>query len=698
MGQFEQLKLLVYLALRSIWAHKVKSTIVGTLMLFGTMLVVSGTALFDSVENSISRSVIQSLAGHLQVYSADAPDKLAIYGGGAMGSNDYGMVPNFKEVKDVIVEVPNVRAVVPMGINLANMTRGSDLDRAFAKLRNAHQTGDTSVPARVIPRVRRMFALLAEEVENGIKVTGGVRQKELQQQLTNIRRVITDEFWVEYRKNTVDALEFLDTKIAPIGGEGRLMYLRYVGTDLTAFAQHFDRFTIVEGAMVPEGQRGILINQKFADRRLKLLAARLFDSLKKGIDEDLSIAENAELRSKARRLGTQSGRLALMLSPDDVSQLEAPLRTLIGASKDANFDDLLAELLTVDDERFADHYRFFYDQLAPRLELYPFKVGDVVTIRAWTRSGFAKAINVRVWGTFMFKGLERSDLSGAANLVDLMTFRSLYGRMSDSERGELEQMRADVAAKTVDRENAEAAFFGEDAELEEEETVGAGFSEFDGISLKTTRRTVDDSLRFTQADIEDGLVLRMAIILEDDCRLAETHSAIADALLAAGHKMNVVDWQEASGFLGQVAILVRIILYIAIFIIFSVALVIINNSMMMATMERVQEIGTLRAMGAQRNFVLFMLLIETFALCLLSGGLGALFATGLMTWLNHVGIPASNDIMVFIFSGSRLYPILEFKHVLLGIVIILIVSLAASFFPARMATRIQPIEAMQSRD
>ena len=44
--------------------------------------------------------------------------------------------------------------------------------------------------------------------------------------------------------------------------------------------------------------------------------------------------------------------------------------------------------------------------------------------------------------------------------------------------------------------------------------------------------------------------------------------------------------------------------WVLIMIIFLVALVIINNALVMATLERVPEFGTLRAVGAQRRFIL----------------------------------------------------------------------------------------------
>ena len=133
------LGLILKLAARSLWAHRIKSAIVGSLMTFGTLLVVFGTAMLDSVETAMSNSIIHSLAGHLQVYDANARDELAIYGGTAMSGLDYGEIPSFAAVKKVAERIDNVKAVVPMGINVANMTRGSELDLAFSKMRRAYR-------------------------------------------------------------------------------------------------------------------------------------------------------------------------------------------------------------------------------------------------------------------------------------------------------------------------------------------------------------------------------------------------------------------------------------------------------------------------------------------------------------------------------------------------------------------------------
>lgn len=697
MTRFARLRLLVYMALRSLWSHKVKSLIVGSLMGFGTLLVVVGTALLDSIERSIERSVVHSLSGHLQVYAGTGRDALALFGDMTMGGADWGEIDDYAALRGVVAGVDNVETVVPMGINTAYMTRGSDLERTLATMRQAVRDGRPADAEAQIPRVRRLLGLLRGDLENQRKVADAAATAELDRQLEDVDRVSSDAFWQGFAADPLPALEALDTRVAPLAGEGQLMFIRYVGTDLPLFAEHFDRLRIVRGEMVPAGRRGILINQKYADRVLKLTAARLLDDLEEARQANMSIAGNAELTAKARRLASQGGAIVLMLSPDDAAALEAKLRALLpGVTGD--LDALVAAFLTVDDSTIGARYRFFEDEIAPRIDVYPFAIGDVVTIRAWTRTGSLKAVNVRVWGTFSFEGMERSELTGAANLVDLVTFRELYGQMTAADRAELDEIRAAVGVEFVDRGSAEDALFGGDAPAMGEAGADDDFDALAEADLKREKRSAEAAEGFDVAQNTRGLVLNAAVMLRDPEKLDETQAAIEAAIQGAGLTAKVVDWQAASGVVGQLALLVRAILYIAIFIIFAVALVIINNSMLMATMERVREIGTLRAIGAQRGFVMAMFLLETVVLGLLAGLIGAFAGAGLVAWMGQVGIPAANEIMVFIFSGNRLHPTFGAEHIGLGLVIILVASLISTWYPARIATRIEPIEAMRGAE
>jgi ABC-type antimicrobial peptide transport system permease subunit len=142
--------------------------------------------------------------------------------------------------------------------------------------------------------------------------------------------------------------------------------------------------------------------------------------------------------------------------------------------------------------------------------------------------------------------------------------------------------------------------------------------------------------------------------------------------------------------------MIRAVLYISVLIIFAVALVIINNALVMATLERIAEIGTLRAVGAQRRFLLGMLLVEALAVGGLFGGIGSAAGAGLVAILRMVGIPATNDIFYFFFSGPRLHPGLSVANVALALAIVLLVSGASSLYPGFLAMRVSPRQAMQS--
>ena len=63
-------KVIALIATRNLLASRLKTLIVGGIIFFGALLVVLGTSLLDSVDHAMSRSIIGSVAGNLQVYSA----------------------------------------------------------------------------------------------------------------------------------------------------------------------------------------------------------------------------------------------------------------------------------------------------------------------------------------------------------------------------------------------------------------------------------------------------------------------------------------------------------------------------------------------------------------------------------------------------------------------------------------------------
>ncbi|HLL54011.1 MAG TPA: FtsX-like permease family protein, partial [Myxococcaceae bacterium] len=305
----------------------------------------------------------------------------------------------------------------------------------------------------------------------------------------------------------------------------------------------------------------------------------------------------------------------------------------------------------------------------------------------------------KVYGTFQFKGLEKSTLSGSLNLMDLMSFRELYGYLTSEKVDELKKLQAQVGAKQVSRESAEEELFGSGGSVVAEATPGLieDAEKFD--STARALRTEDLVRRvYSREEIESGVVLNSAVILEDPKKLEQTLQAIEAAAKRDNHSIKVISWQKASGLLGQLVLVLKLALVTFVLIIFVVALVIINNAIMMATLQRTREIGTMRAIGAQRNFVLSMILTETLTLGAVFGAAGMLLAAATIGLLNRFGIPATSDQLYFFFSGPRLHPTLSAGNLLLGFFIVVLVSAVSTLYPAFLATRVSPIQAMASDD
>ena len=688
--------LLATIALRNLFRHTGKSLIVGSILVFGTLLLVLGTALLDSVERSMQESVTGSLSGHLQVYSKKAKDKLDLFGGASAVRPEIGHLPDFATVKAAIADVPGVRAVVPMGLNDAMATSGTELDRWLADLRAAVRDGDAQQAEAAKGHVRQIVALIAEEHARTAALVED--QGEFREAADALARAGAADYWARFDEGPLDELEWLENTIAPLSNSNILMFVRYLGTDLDLFAKTFDKFEIVKGEPVPEGKRGFLFNQKFHEDFVKNLVAREFDGVREAKQAGRTIAEDTALREKVARMSRQYQRVTFQLDADATARLEAALAPLVPDAK-GGLDERLQAFLLVDDSNFDERYAFFYREIAPRIRLYEIDVGDVLTVTSFTRSGYVKSVSVKVYGTFKFEGIEGSDLAGTHNLVDLATFRELLGLMTAEKRQELEAIRARVGVAQVAREDAEAALFGGD-----DVAVTAAAGSADGLAgvedraLANLDRAAGWDLPVSAADRESGVILNAAVVLDDPASLAAVKPVIEARLAERGVDAQVVDWQAAAGMVGQFILIVRLVLFVALAIVFGVALVILNNTMVMATMERTNEIGTMRAIGAGRRFVVGMLLAETMALGVLAGAIGSLLGAGAVKALGAVGIPAPSDVLIFLFGGPRLYPTVGAGHLVGALFVILLVALGSTLYPAWLAIRVQPIEAMRREE
>jgi ABC-type lipoprotein release transport system permease subunit len=698
----DTVRVLLRIAFRNLFASRVKTLIVGGIIVLGATITVFGSALVDSLVGGMRRSIQGSLSGHIQVYSSNSRDEIALFGG--MGREpDLDPMEDFAVVKRVVAAVPNVKAVVPMGVSQAFVSSGNQFDRVLAAMRDdlrAGAAGDRGAAGQRFAarrnHLRRMIGLLRTELTGArtlIEIPAAERA-ERARDWADLEKATTDEFWRDFDRDPLAGLEFLENRIAPQQVEGGFTFIRYVGTDIAAFQAAFDRLKVVEGAAPLPGERGVLIGRYYSEQYLKLKQARRLDRIREARERGRTIGRDEELQRWVKENTQQTRELLLQMDEVQAAQAGDRLRRILGTDE-RDLKALLVAFFQIDDRNFEERYQAFYSDLVPLLQLYLFKVGDTITIKAPSKSGYMNSINVPVRGVVEFTGLEKSNLASITCLLDLQSFRDLYGYLTPEKRAEIHALKAAAGMKELSRESAEAELFGSaPAPAVAEKQVAIR-----DVKIDRGRPLAADLAGLTPEELERGVALNAAVILSDPSRLIETQRAIQAAADAAKLPLRVVDWKTASGNLGKTMTGLQAALYGAAFIIFAVAIVIMNNAMVMATLQRVKEIGTMRAIGAQRRFVLAMMLVEAVVLGVVFGLLGGALGAGLV-WLSRAagGFSTSNDQLQFLFSGPALLPELGGASLGVALTVIILVSIASGFYPALLAMRVTPLEAMQTED
>jgi ABC-type lipoprotein release transport system permease subunit len=707
----DAVRVLLRIAFRNLRASPVRTGILGAIVLVGSLIVVVGSSLLESIDRGMRTSIQGSLGGHVQVYDARSEGELELYGG-LRGESLLEPIEDFARAKEVLGKVPNVKQVVPMGIDQAMVATGTTLDAALERLRDdvrSMEAGDRASERQRLyaahkAHVRRMVELLAGDLR-AARAIADVESREIKarnEEFEALARAAAEPFWEGFDRDPYGALEFLENRVSPTAMENAFTFIRYVGTDVEGFFRAFPLAEVIEGERIPPGRRGILVGRQYAEEWLKLKNARRLDQIKDARDRrGKRIAKEEELQRWVRDNRSGIREILFQLDPVQADALAAKIRPALGAGEGEALEPLLVRLFDTGDGDFDAKYRLFYDAVAPAVRLYKIQVGDVITVKAPSKSGYFSSVNVKVYGFLQFKGIEKSGIAGMMSVMDLMSFRDLYGYMTREKAEEIARLKATMAAKDVERENAEAELFGS-APAAPAEAHASAIDERALVSGGEARRAGAEDLStrvYAQDEIDRGVALNAALILEDPRALRRTMRDVEAAAEANGLGLKVVDWQQASGLVGQFVTLLRVVLFTAVVIFFAIALVIINNAMVMATLQRVKEIGTMRAIGAQRRFVVVMLLVEIATVGLVFGLGGALLGGVVVAVIRAAGgIPAVTDLLYFVFSGPALFPTLGTMSVGVSLAIVLAVAILSALYPAVIAMKVAPVEAMASED
>jgi ABC-type lipoprotein release transport system permease subunit len=298
-----------------------------------------------------------------------------------------------------------------------------------------------------------------------------------------------------------------------------------------------------------------------------------------------------------------------------------------------------------------ERYRKFYD--------VTLTVGEELTLLGLTPGGSINAVKTRLLGIFV--PVYYKNVFDYVNFTDMTTYSELYnftGVKADSLPDEL----TDVFSSTD-----ESDIF---ALAAEEEFPSLDFSTLESQALS-------------------GYTM-IAVKLKDHNLVEEVRARFDNSAL----NIKTAPWDEASSFFAQIAEYLQTIIYAAVTLIFLIVTFIIMNTLIINIVERTAEIGTMRALGGEKGFIRNLFLTETLILNGVFALAGILVSLLLIVIFGAYGVPLPDIVSQYLVGGGNLPLLLSLSPFTQALFIILLVSVLATLYPIRVATKILPLKAM----
>jgi putative ABC transport system permease protein len=387
-----------------------------------------------------------------------------------------------------------------------------------------------------------------------------------------------------------------------------------------------------EGALLKNGDHGILMNDIGRDRLYKMLGTWVVPEGQKIVPENLSPEANEDA---AKSLSVWA-RMRQALSPQ------------------AKEDAAIANLETRD-----------------RLVLMGFGTENSSNITVPVKAVYrAQALNA-VWDEI--------------SILDIESFRECFGYYKAKD---LVQELPPEQKKLM--ESSETDFFSDDifSTGETSLNVAAAESKIAGGTGQAFSKIDYDSAAYNIVSIK----LKPGVSIDDG--IARINKTIKENNLP----VKAVTWRQAVGMTAQMIGVLEGALSAFVFILFFVAIIIIMNTLAMAAMERTEELGMMRAVGARKMFISKMFFAETFILSFFSGGIGIFFGV-ILTWIVralNIGTGGS-DLLNLFFGGDTFQPTLGFNGLVTGVFNLAIVMVLSVIYPIFVARRITPLDAVNKQ-
>ena len=162
-----------------------------------------------------------------------------------------------------------------------------------------------------------------------------------------------------------------------------------------------------------------------------------------------------------------------------------------------------------------------------------------------------------------------------------------------------------------------------------------------------------------------------------------------------GWPVQATDWRHAAGSTALYLHWMRIIFNIGISIVLFAGFIIVNNTLVINVLDRTQEIGTLRAIGARKRFISLQCMAETFIMTICGGVIGVLLGVWVCSLITKAHIVLHNSFLIQLFGGNALSIFVTPGNAFKMFLIVIGLGLAGWIYPVINAMKISPVRAMQ---
>lgn len=245
----------------------------------------------------------------------------------------------------------------------------------------------------------------------------------------------------------------------------------------------------------------------------------------------------------------------------------------------------------------------------------------------------------------------------------------------------------DLSISEMDEDDLFGDDFFSDIEESDDSFLSSNSTNFDDILGDTTLR---DELNKT----DDGSWQFILTKVNHPSQIKKIISELNQKFAAENLNVQVLDWKGAAYSYSQTVEGIGFIFNLLIIILAVVVFIIIMNTMVVSVIERTGEIGTMRAIGAEKKFVQKLFYTESLSLTFVSSIIGIILAFIIMAIFNSLNITITNSIAKMILGGGLLHFSPTPKIIILTIFIALCGSIISNLYPVNSALKITPLKAL----